>query len=877
MRTQIELLAPAGSVEALHAAVENGADAVYLGGKLFNARQQADNFDMAVMKEALEYAHARGVNIYLTLNTLVTDSEMKQALLFASEAGAAGIDGIIVQDIGLAAALHRIVPEIPLHASTQMTIYDLDGAKALEEAGFQRVVLARELTLDEASYIARNTTLEVEAFVHGALCVCYSGQCLMSSIIGGRSGNRGKCAQPCRLPYELLNDSGSGKKNPPAKPITGAGQRAKYLLSPKDICTLEHLGEIAVSGIHSLKIEGRMKSPEYVAVVVHIYRKYLDMALEQLQKGGEVRLEITDADMHDLLQIFNRGSFSAGYLKGKTGADMMCYDKPNNSGIFLGTVTAYDWRTQMTGIRLADRLSIGDGVEIWTGESASPGGIVSSIRKGRTDQKSAEQGESVEIGSFKGKIVPGCRVYKTTDAALLKSARESYNGKNLKRVGIYGNIVLKNGKPLSLRVWDSDGHSVISDGVALPEAAIAKPLTAERLKEQLGKTGSTPFVFNELQVEMEEGLSLPVSEINEVRRKALDELLKIRADKYLGQRSMEGVGERIDKVLSGRASGSQSLAESWKVNVQTPAATGTTGVTRPQQIALYFYNWDNNIDYSAFGAERLYFPMTAADKSGFSDAVQALRKSGSEAFIWLPSVTRGNTARLVERLTEKLPGAFDGILAGNIGNLHRLTNILQNKARANGGRSIKLAGDISMNVFNSLSVMEAFGLGLDSITLSAELTLQQIHSLSKSNAPVLEAAVYGRLPLMTSEYCPVGCVDGGFTASRKCIGCCGKSTYKLRDRMGAEFPVLCDRIDCRSTILNSNVLFLPDGMRSLKAAGIGIFRLYIWDEEPSVVRQLVRLYRASLAGDEEERAQYSCLADRIKAAGFTKGHYYRGV
>jgi putative protease len=883
MKTRIELLAPAGSVDALHAAVENGADAVYLGGKLFNARQQADNFDMDVLKESLEYAHVRGVSIYLTLNTLVSDEEMGQALQFAAEAGSAGIDGIIVQDMGLAAALRKLIPEVPLHGSTQMTIHDLDGVKALETMGFKRVVLARELSLDEASYIARNTKLEIEAFVHGALCVSYSGQCLMSSIIGGRSGNRGKCAQPCRLPYRLVKESIIEQSQQLNNGAEGSGHKARYLLSPKDMCSLGLIGEIAASGISSLKIEGRMKSPEYVAVVVRTYRKYLDIAIEQLNRGGDTRLKIDEADMHDLLQIFNRGGFSSGYLKGKTGSDMMSFEKPNNSGIYLGCITSYDQRTQSAGIRLEDGLNLGDGIEIWAGESDSPGGIVSSVRKGGTAVKAARKGELVTIGYFSGKIMPGQRVYKTTDTELIKSARESFTGKNLRRIGIDGRILLKYGQPISLYVEDHDGHSLISGGTVLPEAAVNKPMTEERLKDQMGKTGSTPFVFEHLQIEMDEGLSLPVSEINEVRRNALDSLLKSRADRYPGRfgqddamdgigESSKEIGERINKVLGGGFSSGDSEAVKAASAVKTPL------------ISLYFYKWETGMDYSGLGADRIYFPVVSLDKTGFESAVRALRDSGTEVFAWLPSVTKGNYSRLIERLSGKLPEAFDGILAGNIGTIHGIKEMqadnqaqLPNSPRTEGVEGLQLAGDISLNIYNSQSILKVENMGLKSIALSAELNLKQIHALAKPAVAELEAVVYGRLPLMTSEYCPAGCIEGGLNTSDKCSGCCSNNEYRMKDRIGAEFPVLCDRIDCRSTILNSNVLFIPDSLRSLKAAGVSIFRLYIWDEKPSGIKELVQLYRAAMIGNDKEIAEHSQLTDKIKASGFTKGHYYRGV
>ncbi len=881
MKNRIELLAPAGNREALHAAVENGADAVYLGGKLFNARQQAENFDMEMLSEELRYAHARDVSIYLTLNTLLRDDELEPALAYAEEACDAGIDGIIVQDIGLAGALRSRLPGLPLHGSTQMTVYDLEGALALEEMGFQRVVTARELTLEQAAAIARSTKLEVEIFVHGALCVCYSGQCLMSSLIGGRSGNRGKCAQPCRLPYRLIGRGSradkaacSGAEAFQSRP-TGV-RTPGYLLSPKDMCALDHLGEIAAAGIRSLKIEGRMKSPEYVATVVRIYRKYLNMALDQLDKGMGTRLEVDERDRHDLLQIFNRGGFSSGYLMGKSGSDMMTYEKPNNSGIFIGTATAYDSRQQTVRIRLEDNLTIGDGVEVWTGGSDSPGGTVSIIRTGGKSVKNAQKGDYVEIGYFKGRIDPGRKLYKTTDVELNRIARESFEGKNGKRIAIKGTVIFKEGLPLTLIVDDGAGHVVRAEGTVLPQVAVNRPLTEERLLEQISKTGSTPFLFTELAVDMDDGFVVPVSEINEIRRQALDTLYNERADWHAGRRCKD--------------TGPVGKADSRYI---------TESATASPLISLYFYRWNKDMDLTDLGADRVYLPVSADGRPGCAEAVEAARSKGTEVFFWLPSISSGNYEKVIERFLQKhikedaasgmgiwdddpKHGA-DGILAANIGSLHKLRGI----------RGLRLAGDIPLNLFNARSVLEAAEYGIESASISVELTVQQIFEMLKEmknisdifprteqsirHLPEVEAAVYGRLPLMTSEYCPVGSVEGGFRASSKCSGCCSKGSYMLEDRLGMGFPVLCDNIDCRSTILNSNVLFVPDSMGSLIKAGVNIFRLYIWDEDPDTIKDLIGLYKASATGDASEVAAYSSLVDRIKATGFTKGHYYRGV
>jgi len=872
---KIELLAPAGNRDALHAAVENGADAVYLGGRSFSARENADNFDTDMLREELLYAHARGVSLYLTLNTLISDDEMKQALEFAAEVRCAGIDGIIVQDLGLAAALRKVMPDVPLHGSTQMTVYDLAGARVLEDMGFSRAVLARELSLEEIAYIASNTKLEIEAFVHGALCVCYSGQCLMSSMIGGRSGNRGKCAQPCRLPYQLV-DAYDGKRdgNIPGRkpnneplPVGASGNdrylkdRSGYLMSPRDMCMLDNLGDIADSGIRSLKIEGRMKSPEYVATVVRIYRKYLDLSAGPDKQRNAKQPAIEDTDRHDLLQIYNRGGFSAGYMKGKIGADMMSYDKPNNSGIYLGKVQAYDSRSQSVTIRLEWDLSIGDGVEIWTGGLDSPGGTVTSIKVGKQNAKTARKGDLAVIGDFKGRIIPGSGVYKTLDIILNRSARDTFSGKIIRRVGITGKAALQPGRPLILHVEDTEGHKVTSEGTIQPEEAINKPLSAERLKEQLSKTGSTPFTFSELEVETADGSTIPVSEINEVRRRALDELYKARAERYPDRRSredQEGTARRISEAVA-------------KACPPGGRSSGTYGSSKPA-ISLYFYKWDKDLDYSSLGADRVYLPFVSTGKPGFENTAGQLKAAEIEVFAWLPSITRGNYENLIERFAgQKSQYMVDGILCGNTGTLRKL-----------GKSGLRLAGDISLNIFNTNSLSEAAGLGLESAALSAELTLQQVTCIGRVNdfgTPgklVLETAVYGRLPLMISEYCPVGCIEGGFTAADRCKGACSKGDFSLRDRKGSEFPVLCDRTDCRSMILNSNVLFVPDIAGDLADSGIKLLRLYIWDEKPEQIRELVRLYKDARPDIAGKPAGIKTV-DMLKGSGYTKGHYFRGV
>lgn len=338
MKKQIELLSPAGDFNCVKAAVQNGADAIYLGFSSFSARSAAANFTLEELKQAIEYAHVRNVKIHLALNILIKNNEFSEAISIAEKAYEYGVDAIIVQDLGLALTLINHFPKLAIHASTQMTANDLHSVKSLERLGFKRVVLARELSLQEIEYICRNTEIEIETFAHGALCISYSGQCLMSSMIGGRSANRGKCAQACRLPYQLLEND---------KVIDNG-----YLLSPRDLCALEFIPGLIEAGVASFKIEGRLKSPEYVAIVTRIYRKYIDLYL-----SGQ-NYEIDPKDIQDLRQAFNRGNFSTGHLSPKPNRDLVFKEKQNNMGIYIGNVANYNEKKGHITINLNEKIAI---------------------------------------------------------------------------------------------------------------------------------------------------------------------------------------------------------------------------------------------------------------------------------------------------------------------------------------------------------------------------------------------------------------------------------------------------------------------------------------------------------------------------------------
>ncbi|MDF2504121.1 U32 family peptidase [Clostridium sp.] len=487
---KIELLAPCGSMESLYAAVQNGADAVYLGGSRFSARAYAFNFDDEKIIEAVDYCHLYGVKVYVTVNTLVKDSEMKDISEYVKFLYTIGVDALIIQDTGLAYLIRKNFPDFEIHGSTQMTIHNGEGAQYFKDLGFHRIVLSRELSLKEIEFISKDLNIETEIFVHGALCVCYSGQCLMSSVIGGRSGNRGRCAQPCRLPYTLINENNKEE-------FKG------YILSPKDMCTLDNIEEIIKSGTSSLKIEGRMKKPEYVAGVVGIYRK----AIDSVYNNSEFDYEL---EVKKLKQLFNREGFSKAYMFGNIGKDMMSYSFPKNTGLFLGSVNK-----DLT-ITLAEDLNIKDGVRV-----KNDGFSVSKILINGSEIQRAHKGDRV-------KLVPHSyaafdEVYKTSDMMLLDNLYNSFRDAYGKKIDIDIQCKFKIDEPFEVMChYNGKAFKVTGD---LVQKAIKKPLEKIKLEENLIKTGNTPFRIQNIDFLIYEEGFLPLSAVNAVRRNLTHDII----------------------------------------------------------------------------------------------------------------------------------------------------------------------------------------------------------------------------------------------------------------------------------------------------------------------------------------------------------------
>ncbi|MGB8216376.1 MAG: DUF3656 domain-containing protein [Candidatus Methanoperedens sp.] len=572
-----ELLAPVGSKEALIAAIENGADAVYFGGKVFSARQYASNFTREELEWAIDYAHVRGIKAYVTVNTLVKDSELEEACDYLQFLCNVGADAVIVQDLGLLRLLREQLPELPVHASTQMTIHNVEGVKFLQDMGVKRVVLARELTLDEIRRIKSRTGIEVETFIHGALCFSYSGQCLLSSMIGGRSGNRGYCAQPCRKKYRMNGIEG-------------------YLLSPKDLNMSEHIGALVGSGIDSFKIEGRMKRHEYVAGVVRVYRKLIDRYFESPKD-----FRVTEEEKHTLLQLFNRG-FTTGYFFGNPGSNLMSRKYPYNIGTELGTVVDYEPLKKLVSVKLDAPLRTGDGIGI--GEA---GVIARKIFIENRMVTAANPGSTVRI-TFDGDVARGDAVFKTYDSALMDALVKG----NIKKIPIKIAIKAKIGNPLELHLNDGENEIVVQGEIV--SGAEKKPISRQSIAEQLTKLGSTFYEAQEVTFDIDDNIFIPVSLLNSIRRDAILQLEKIRASKWKRQCNKPVI-----------------LIEERKLEFK-PHLCVNTGSIECLEAAV-----DNGADIVYIGGET--FGKTL-EKEDYSYAIEYGRKKGVSVFIGTPRIIK---------------------------------------------------------------------------------------------------------------------------------------------------------------------------------------------------------------------------------------------
>lgn len=795
-----ELLAPVGSFDALKAAVQNGANAVYLGGKEFSARASANNFDREELKEAVKYAHIRNVKVFVTANTLIKQYEIDDFLNYIKYLYDIDVDAVILQDIGMAKLIKSLLPDFELHASTQMVAHSLEDTLYLQNIGFDRVVLARELNIDEIEHICKNTDVDIEIFVHGALCVCYSGQCLMSSMIGNRSGNRGRCAQPCRQKYELI-DINSGKV------IDTEGD---YLLSPRDLNTIEEIDRVIEAGVHSLKIEGRMKRPEYVATVISSYRKTIDTYIEKN------KVNVSNETMNNLYTIFNR-KFTKGYLLGEVGEDVMNSNRPNNVGLYIGKVIDYNRKAKRLKIKLENTLKKGDGINLGGGT------IGRIIKQNNIISDIGETGELIEL-DFIGEAKKGQIVYKTSDSDLLNTIKKSFEEdvENIK-IPIDATIELKLGQPPKLSLKDGYENDITVKNEKLVEKAMKVALGEEKIVSQIKKLGNTAYVLRNIDVDIDEDISLPISVLNQLRRDAIDELSNKRVN--IKNRNFKDTSIKYSpKVIQ------EDKDIKLRVKVKNIEQLKTVVL---HDIDAVYYEDINTLEEA---------------KSVCNNNIKLIYSP--------PRILRNKDYAILNKV-EKTP-----VQAGNLGciNLYK-------------GKEIYI--DSYLNSFNSETINHYKSEGANTICLSQELNLTEIKDMLKYTNSEIESIVYGYTPLMISEYCPMGVLVRNCKKDKR-SSVCNKSLYALKDAKDNMYRLSQD-IFCRTSIYNSKPLCVLEDLSELNKSGINVFRIDLTFESNEEINSIIKAFVECIENDFKMGMKCKKLYKELEDTGLTSGHYYKGV
>lgn len=807
-RPRPELLAPAGNMTCLHAAVRAGADAVYLGCEDFNARRGADNFTLDNLAEACDFAHLRGVKVYLTLNIAVLVAEAPKAIELARQAYRRGVDAFIVQDLGVAHELRRVLPDARLHISTQMNTHDADGIRAAAALGAKRITLARELTLpeiEELTALAHAAGMQTECFGHGALCICYSGQCLMSSMIGGRSANRGTCAQACRLPYKLCNVA--VRKDLPAP--------GDHLLSPKDLCSAPIFDQVVATGVDSVKIEGRMKSPEYVSAVTGVYRRVLDTG------------SLTSDDERILSEAFSRG-FTTGYLEGERGNDLMSYGRPNNRGVLSGRVAqvraASDGR-YVASIAADVELHEGDVLEFWTNK----GHFAHTL-----ESAEADRGGCVACRVEK-RVGKGDRVFRVRDASM------AFEDDPFEpRIPVSGSVRMRIGEPLSMEfsldpaALRAGGAAAISFEGPVVEAARTKPVTEEEVAEHVDRLGNTPFTLSSLDVQVEGGAGIGFSALHKARSQALRSLEEEILSEY-----------RARTIARSPEPAAHSAARRDRVRICVTASN--PACARAARKA---------------GADFVYIPALNYKRG---EAVIAGQLSSTSEQAGYPNKCLVSMP-VVDKRPLNADGDFDPwryvksdrpVLAENYGQLMRAVE-----------EGVPVEAGPHIPVVNALSLGLMADLGVQRVWLSPELSLSQIQQLAADSPVALGLTVAGYQELMVCEHCLL--MSQG-PCNQKCSECARrKSPHYLEDRKGYRFQVVTDLCG-RSHLYNAVQLDVLHVAPQLVSAGVTAFMV---DTTLLNVEETSKLVaRAVRARDLAERGDNAVA----KAEGCTSGHLFRGV
>jgi len=819
-----ELLAPAGDWEALRAAVANGADSVYFGLSNFNARARAANFETAELPTIMQFLHTRNARGFVTLNTLIFSDELPAVTEFVKAIAEAGVDAVIVQDLGLVTLIKALAPTLPVHASTQMTLTEPRGIAFVRSLGVERVVLARELSLSDIQKVTAGTDTPTEVFVHGALCVAYNGQCLTSEALGGRSANRGQCAQACRLPYEMVVDG----------TLRDLGDRA-YLLSPQDLAAYDHIKPLIEAGVISFKIEGRLKGGPYVAATTQTYRKAIDAAL------SETDFHLPRQEELDLAQTFSRG-FTPGFLEGNNHQKLVRGRFPKSRGIRVGTVAEVSRR----GVRVQlaepdlELLKPGDGVlfDIGRPDTQEPGGRVWSVSRvgvGRVDLQFAD-------GAFDLAAIPiGCEVYRTDDPALRKRLEQSYSqDKTARRVSVSAHVSGELGGTLTLVLNDPDGTTATATWPGPLEVATKRPTSPDDMREQLTRLGDTPFELGEVTLALPAGVIVPRSVLNDLRRQSAAELVAQRTElkrhpladsTALERLRIRASGEREPAVRPELTLLARNLEQLDAVLAWVPPES----LPRPATVYCDFED-----------LRRYKDAVPRARAAGMPVGLAPLRvlKPGEEGFQSLvvraePDVVLVRNLASISYFQQELPGA-------------------------------RLVGDFSLNVANELTAELLIRAGLERLVPSYDLNWDQLVSMLRHSSPGwYEPVLHQHMPMFHMEHCVFAAFLSTGKDHRDCGRPCEVHKVELRDRVGANFPVLPDT-GCRNTVFNSVPQSGAEYVGRMRQLGITRFRIDLLRETPEQVKQLLDRYARVVAGLDDGHETWRQLR-ALNQLGVTRG------
>ncbi|MEK3838564.1 DUF3656 domain-containing U32 family peptidase [Paenibacillus sp. FSL R7-0128] len=805
-REDVELLAPAGDWDCMRAAVANGADAVFFGVEKFNARARANNFRMDELPEIMAFLHSYGVKGFLTFNILVFENELPDAKGLIDACVDAGVDAVIVQDLGLVQMIREISPDFPIHGSTQMTITSPEAVEFTKPWGLERVVLGRENNLKQIRTIGEQARLPMEVFVHGALCVSYSGQCLTSEMWGGRSANRGECAQACRLPYDLMIDG-------EVKPMGDV----TYLLSPKDLAAIDLMPELIEAGVTSFKIEGRLKTPEYVANVVSKYRKAIDKYFE----GNWT--PTSKEDMRELQQSFSRG-FTNGFLEGTNNKKLVDGTFPKSRGVYLGTVE----QILRDGVvcRIHAPLKRGDGIVFDAGDPTKKeegGRIYDLRRKGVKLEGEAGEGWIIDIVPGRNdvdlrRLHVGDRIWKTNDPALDKALRQSYETEKPYRV-FPVHVRVQGCAGEKLTTWWTDVQKNVTvrvDSELALEAAQKRPMDTALLEEQFGRLGGTLFQLEALESHLQGDVIVPMRELNSIRRQAVELLA--------GERPKPPVYVKREVEVYGSASRRGAAAGSGEAEL--------TALCRslPQvQAAL------------EAGVTNIYADFEFIKQ--FPAAVDAVRAAGASIALATPRIHMPNENGYHANILRLQP---DAVLVRNTGALYYY---LRHRMEHPDAVHPRLIGDFSLNIANHRAVDLFLDAGCDRVTPSYDLNIQQmVDLLGHSDTSRMEVVIHQHLPMFHTEHCVYCTFMSEGTDYTNCGRPCEEQRASLQDRIGMSHPVRVDE-GCRNTVYNAVEQSGAEYLNHFRELGVASFRVEFLEETPEQVAEVISLYSRALRGE----------------------------